>query len=385
MDPTRFDGLTRRLGSRRTTLGGLLGVAAALAGLDTDARKKKRHGAHAAAKKKHTRGDAGTKKKHDAVTADKKKKKKKKCKGGTIKCGKACVNAQTDALNCGRCGNVCGNGVACVGGRCAGSCPASQIRCVDLCVDPSSNEQHCGGCGIACTGDLTCLNGACGCAAAGETMCGDQCVDTRSDRRNCGACGVICATGETCSGSHCNNVAGYPCETVYDCGGAFRGTACRNGQCACENPAKGLCRDPSLGSSADCDTCCPGGSRICRRDEVCRNPGASDGYCACPQGSVRCDFGDPGTCSAGIATDPKRCGRSCTDCTLQNTGARCCFGTCLIGGFPGGVPSSGENAICGSDCTACPSGTICCNNGPATTPECVAPRPETSVCPNGGG
>jgi len=308
VDATRFDGLARRLGTRRTALGGLLGVVAALAGLDTDAKnkKKKNHtGARADARKTHHRGRADAKKKHDAVTADRKKKKKKKCKGGTITCGKTCVNAATDAMNCGGCGARCGNGVACVGGRCASSCPATQIRCVDLCVDAQSNEQHCGGCGRACTGDLTCLNGQCGCADGGETTCGDQCANLQTDDAHCGQCGIACNAAQRCQGGQCvargcrqgeldcgNGVCAggaNPCCSYLDCGGFNGELVCNTTthQCVCQSAGEGICRRFDNGAGL-CDVCCGDGSGICGGDYVCRTDFVSHPSCDCPRESDKC-------------------------------------------------------------------------------------------------
>jgi hypothetical protein len=61
------------------------------------------------------------------------KKKKKKCKRGTTRCGKTCVNLKTDARNCGSCGTVCGARSGrpdCVRGVCtAKACPHTANSC----------------------------------------------------------------------------------------------------------------------------------------------------------------------------------------------------------------------------------------------------------------
>ena len=111
MDGSRFDHLARRWATRRTAIGGLVAGLAGLAGLDAEAKRKR--------KRNETATMPGRVSGTHAVLSEKKKKKKKKCKGGTIKCGKKlCVNASTDARNCGACGNACGSGQACVGGAC---------------------------------------------------------------------------------------------------------------------------------------------------------------------------------------------------------------------------------------------------------------------------
>jgi endo-1,3(4)-beta-glucanase len=44
------------------------------------------------------------------------------CPGGSLSCGGACVQPQTDALHCGACGTACAAGHACVGGACSATC-----------------------------------------------------------------------------------------------------------------------------------------------------------------------------------------------------------------------------------------------------------------------
>ena len=42
------------------------------------------------------------------------------CANGYTNCSNSCVNLQTDQHNCGRCGNECTSGVACIQGKCGG-------------------------------------------------------------------------------------------------------------------------------------------------------------------------------------------------------------------------------------------------------------------------
>lgn len=81
MNTVRFERLTRLLtpakAPRRQALGALLlgSITSRLGGVDGEARKRK--------------------------------KRKKKCKGGTKKCGKRCLDLATDGDNCGACGHDC--------------------------------------------------------------------------------------------------------------------------------------------------------------------------------------------------------------------------------------------------------------------------------------
>ena len=358
MDGSRFDHLARQWATRRAAIGGLLIGATGLASLDAEAKRKR--------KRKHPDDHTVARKKRQNAGVATEKKKKKKCKGGTLKCGKKlCVNASTDANNCGACGNRCGAGQACVNGVCtstgAAMCPSGQIRCEDRCVDPQSDEAHCGGCGQACSGDLTCLGGTCACADPGDTVCGALCVDTQTDRQNCGGCGKACAAGATCSGGQCRVGSGYPCNDVYDCGGAYRGVECRDNQCACENPAEGLCRDPELGSYAICDVCCPGGNRTCPGDKVCNAPASPTARCDCPVGTTQCAGStNSSLCQAGLGQDNRRCGTACVDCIAQNGNTSfCCFGDCYKACEPN---TSCTLKTCGG-CQTCGEGTACCRSG----------------------
>jgi hypothetical protein len=61
------------------------------------------------------------------------------CPAGTTMCGAGCRNVQTDAANCGACGNACAAGTLCISGACRGftrytAAPApSDVAWVDVC------------------------------------------------------------------------------------------------------------------------------------------------------------------------------------------------------------------------------------------------------------
>jgi hypothetical protein len=394
MDGQQFDRLTQQLGRAltRRRVGGLaaaLGIAAGLGARD---------GAKLKAKKK-------------------KKKKAKPCAAGTVRCGTACVNPQTDSANCGRCGNRCGTGQACAGGQCqggGGGCPGGQVSCGGGCVDPRSDEAHCGGCGTACQGDLTCLNGQCGCAAgtrcgtecvdtqsnaqhcggcgnacqgaltcisgqcgcAAGTTCGNRCVDTQTDDAHCGSCGNGCTSGKRCQGGQC--VDQPECTSQAQCGGSGSNhLVCRNGRCLCPQ-GQGLCHRFPDGRGT-CHVCCPGGSGQCPGNrtlgEVCHyyqtSSGTWAGMCNCPTGWDRCQ--PSGVCVGDTDTDPRHCGPSCTDCQNDQTvnpKGICCNGQCHEGCSPG-TTCLGLNGPCGPNCNRCGEGSICCNMGPGTAPRCI--------------
>jgi hypothetical protein len=93
------------------------------------------------------------------------KKGKKKCKGGKSRCDGVCVNTQTDAANCGKCGKVCKNGQVCRGGQCI--CRAGETPCGKFC----------------CKAGLSCVN---------DNQCVDLCPPT-----------LVCPDGQVCAEGEC--------------------------------------------------------------------------------------------------------------------------------------------------------------------------------------
>ena len=116
MEHSQFDRLARAIGARQTrrTAVLVLGSITALAALD-----------------------------HGLVEGKRKKKRKKKCKSPKQTCVGKCVAIQTDANNCGACGNRCGGTQVCRNGQCA------EIGC----AIGQDNQ--------ACNGDGRCRGGVC--------------------------------------------------------------------------------------------------------------------------------------------------------------------------------------------------------------------------------
>ncbi len=82
------------------------------------------------------------------------------CSGGQTSCGGTCVNTQTDANNCGKCGNKCGTDRSCFGGHCY--CNTGGTDCNGTCVDVTSDPNNCGDCGNKCATGVACGAGSCG-------------------------------------------------------------------------------------------------------------------------------------------------------------------------------------------------------------------------------
>lgn len=220
MDTSPFDNLTRVLGTRRTVLS-LLGGLATLAAAGTHPTRAKRH-------KKH----------------------KKPCKSPKQKCGGTCLAVLTDNDNCGACGNRCANGQACKNGSCKGSTTPQGCQPGACCED----NQICNGDGRcrdgACQPKPTCQpNGATFLATSGLVCCSENFSS------NAGATGVetTCLPGEL----------GNACLTTGDC----RSGACVGYQCTGCSAGEGVCDGycVSLTSQSNCGTC----GVLCGRSEFC--------------------------------------------------------------------------------------------------------------------
>src|SRR5262249_33770853 len=87
-----------------------------------------------------------------------------------------------------KCGTVCATGASCNNGHCI--CPGVLgLVCGGKCVDAESDANNCGKCGSVCTGK-PCVNGQCGCPT-GTSFCIGSCVDFTTDVKNCGGCGFF--------------------------------------------------------------------------------------------------------------------------------------------------------------------------------------------------
>ena len=132
------------------------------------------------------------------------------------------VDLRTDAMNCGRCANVCAmpNGTAacsdaiCTIGACSGGWGNCNGSTADGCeVDLRTDAMNCGRCGghcslrnaIAACSDALCTIAACNGGwgnCNGSTADGCE-VDLRTDAKNCGTCGNVCSSGLACSNGVC--------------------------------------------------------------------------------------------------------------------------------------------------------------------------------------
>lgn len=115
-------------------------------------------------------------------------------------CDGRCVHGQTDAENCGECGNGCAHGLSCQSGRC--TCPnLLESLCSNACVDTHADPANCGACGVACPAGEVCRDSRCACRE--NARCNGVCVSLASDALNCGVCGGNCGSHATCVDGRC--------------------------------------------------------------------------------------------------------------------------------------------------------------------------------------
>ena len=119
-------------------------------------------------------------------------------------------------MSCGRCGEPCSDGQACLAGTCVTTCAGARgTVCDGTCVDVASDQANCGACGQACPAGTACHGGGCEATCpAGQIPCGGVCLDPSADAENCGACGTTCSTGicraGACSAAACEGTIGLP-------------------------------------------------------------------------------------------------------------------------------------------------------------------------------
>jgi hypothetical protein len=277
------------------------------------------------------------------------------CTGGKVACVDACVDINTDTLNCGKCGTTCGAGQACVAGACAYTCPNGDLKCDKdgggaVCVNAKTDNTNCGKCGTTCGAGQVCYGGqcagTCGDSKSGETLCtvdggAPYCATLAADNANCGACGKACSTDQICVKGACQNTC---TSSQTKCGGDG-GTA--------------YCAD-LMNDNANCGTC----GKTCAALEAC-----VDGACTSACGPTQIACGGNTYCVDALS-DNANCG-SCGNVCPSNQ-PLCSGGKCSTGGggtvrYTNGTISPVTYVPCGngtnSNCTESVAQSSCTNIG----------------------
>ncbi len=263
----------------------------------------------------------------------------------TIQCIKN-SDFESDSNNCGRCGNKCDTGFACVNGTCkVNSCSGeTPDLCVidgeNTCLDLHSNDaDHCGNCNTKCsetprsnaTSD-TCEAGKCiyTCEESFKNCGTDNtidfvnCIDITSDRNNCGDCEHICSTGQSCVNGTCECPEGQTlcygkcmdlsslnieqCSSDEETGEWSK--TCVAGYDDCDQKIDNGCEINVTSDSANCGSC----ANICLGGQYC-----SESTCICPE--VAPDFCSDGNGSY-LCVDSNIKNEYC-GCTHESKGVDC--------------------------------------------------------------
>ncbi|MFO0608719.1 MAG: hypothetical protein U0324_36470 [Polyangiales bacterium] len=285
------------------------------------------------------------------------------------RCDGACVDPQTDLLNCGGCGITCpdpgaGRVAVCNEGRCGAACAVGRADCdgdvANGCEADLGSTATCGACGNACRapagGSVRCEGGAC------RARCDEGRADCDGDEAN--GCEVALAT----SLAHCG-------ECGHRCAFANAAARCGAGSCAMGACADGFgdCDgDPATGCEADLrasDRHCGACGRSC---DPAPNTSAACamGACvrACLPGFADCDGAPANGCEVDLRADPAHCGSCETRCAFPGATARCDMGACALArcddgrGDCDGAPANGCETLlatavahCGACGRACPA------------------------------
>jgi hypothetical protein len=296
------------------------------------------------------------------------------------RCGTSCVNTDTDARNCGACGNVCPAGgagatAACVGGRCALTCVAGYGDCDGVPANGCevlvrSSASHCGACGNTCSGGanatavcvssacaLTCASGYGNCDAVAANGCE---TDTRASASNCGGCGRVCAAGANATAACTAGVCSLVCAAGFG---------------NCDALASNGCEANLNTSATACGACGRRCAAAANATATC-----SGGVCgiACNAGYGDCDGNGLTGCEVSFAIDANHCGGCGMRCpaaanaTGACVGSRCGFACAAGFGDCDGVAANGCETPTTTSLAHCGACGRACNAPANATSACVA-------------
>jgi hypothetical protein len=309
------------------------------------------------------------------------------CKTGFADCnGKAddgCeVDTTKDPAHCGTCGTTCGavpHGKAgCINSACGiASCDTNFADCnksiFDGCEAPTDTDaSNCGACGQKCTapagGTASCMASKC---ALGGCMPGFADCDMNAtngcetnlatDPKHCGSCTIACPAPANGTAS-CNNFA---------CGIA----SCAMGFDHCVGPVSNGCETP-LNTTDHCGSCTNSCSALPHATAGCMNAGCV--ISTCDAGYKDCNAKPADGCEISVDADPKNCGKCGVVCpALPNalpgcTATVCGIGSCVAGFHDcDGMDSNGCERATSTDSKNCGGCGIVCGSGSCVNSACV--------------
>lgn len=189
------------------------------------------------------------------------------CASGQTCCNKQCVDTNTNAANCGGCGNACDEtnsfSASCSGSACHyKTCRSGWVDCLTVPPDLDGCETHtdsdadnCGGCGRDCKTtnvvarhcsaglcDSTCDSGFANCSEPTAPTVDDGCETNAYEPAHCG----------TTSPAACSNVCSYANATALCPAGSCSMGSCAAGSYDCNQMPGDGCEAPGPATAPGC-------------------------------------------------------------------------------------------------------------------------------------
>lgn len=241
-----------------------------------------------------------------------------RCKTGSKRCGKRCVNLKTDRANCGACGKACPTGQSCVDGRCRGGDAQQPVA---ICGNNTAEAaEQCDGTDLR---GATCASLGLG---AGTLACGPGCTYNTSGCAQQPVCGDnVAAAAEQCDGT---DLKGKTCVSLGM--GFTGGTLSCAGNCTFNTSActSVTCGNNTIEPGEVCDGTNLGG-------QTCVSRGFAGGTLACAPNCQSFDTSGcvTSTCGNNLAEPGEACdgtdlgGQTCQSLGFAS-GTLACAGNC---------------------------------------------------------
>ncbi len=291
------------------------------------------------------------------------------------------VDTQTDANNCGTCGNICPSGphstAVCVNGGCALNCDPGYSDCDNNPFDGCEihSDVDVGNCGTCmhqcitpnatpvCNGGMceiqSCFTGFADCDMNPANGCE---INTNTNPNDCGTCGFVCSV---------------PNAQAACVNGMCAVGICNNGYSDCDHQVSNGCEDQTGTDVNNCGTC----GHACMLPNA--TPTCSGGVCqisACNQGFQDCNHQPNDGCEANLQNDPLNCGACNHQCFVNNGVAGCVNGQCTVMSCNPGFadcnnnPGDGCETVLGTtaNCASCGNNCSTACTGNVTATQCIA-------------